>query len=125
MGSLKLFRSAAAAGLLLLALSACGSDDEASTAAPSAAAGAPTDMIEVKDFAFNPEMATVKAGTPVTWVFKDSADHNVAPVGESELEKSPDLSDGKTFTFTFTKPGTVEYQCGIHNSMTGTVVVTA
>lgn len=61
----------------------------------------------------------------MTWTFDDDVDHNVEPVGPSELKLSPDLKGGKTFVFTFTKPGTVNYRCGIHNSMTGTVVVTA
>jgi len=116
-------RSAAAGGMLVLALSACGGGDKAKTATP--AAGASADKVEVKDFSFKPKSATVKVGTSVTWTFADDVDHNVEPVGASELKKSPDLKSGKTYAFTFTKAGTVEYRCGIHNSMTGTVVVTA
>ena len=135
MTSWNLFRSAAAAGLLVLALSACGSDDT-STATPAApgaeggtagagGAGTATDKVQVKDFAYKPQSITVKAGTAVTWSFDDDSDHNVEGVGGSELEKSPDLKGGKPYSFTFTKPGTNDYKCGIHNYMTGTVVVTA
>ena len=129
--------TALAGGILTIALAACGSggDDGGtaapagggadSTAAPGPAAGATGDQVEVKGFTYKPENLTVKAGTKVTWTFKDDADHNVEPVGGAEPTKSPDLKDGGTYSFTFTKPGTVKYRCSIHNYMTGTVTVTA
>jgi plastocyanin len=36
---------------------------------------------------------------------------------------SQDLSQGQTFSTTFTTPGTFPYVCGIHPFMNGTVVV--
>lgn len=121
-----LIRTAGAAGLLALALSACGSGGGGEAAkGPAAGGGATTDKIDVKDFAFKPDPATVKVGTAVTWTFSDDVDHNVEGVGESELKKSPDLKGGKTYAFTFTKPGEVKYRCSIHNSMTGSLTVTA
>jgi len=115
--------SAVTLGVLVLALAGCGGDAKPEAAGP--AGGKSTDTIDVKDFVFKPEMATVKAGTKVTWTFSDDAAHNVAPEGASELTKSPDLKDGATYSFTFTKPGLVKYICGIHNYMTGSVMVTA
>ena len=134
--SSKLFRSAGAALLLVAALSGCGGGDDeptvgttgpGATGAPgsSAPAGVTTDKVAVKDFAFKPEVATVKAGTTVTWSFDDDVNHNVEPVGGAEPKKSDDLKGGKTSTHTFEKAGTFAYRCGIHNSMAGTVVVTA
>lgn len=120
-------RAAAAATLLVLGLSACGSDDGASAPVSTVkgTTGETTDKVEVKDFSFKPKDITVKVGTTVTWTFNDDADHNVDPNGGSEPAKSPDLASGKTFTHKFTKPGTFEYRCDIHNSMTGSVVVVA
>lgn len=119
-------RSAAAAAALLVALAGCGSDAEPEAAGPAGgAAGTTTDQIEVKDFVYKPEKATVKVGTKVTWTFKDDAAHNVEGTGGAELPKSPDLKSGGVFDFTFTKPGMNEYRCGIHNYMTGSVMVTA
>jgi len=125
--SKNLLRSAAAAGVLLLVLGGCGKDDSkvAKPAGDQGGAGASGDKIEVKEFAFSPKSTTVKAGTTVTWTFSDSAAHSVEPVGGSEPKKSPDEKSGGTFTFTFSKPGNFTYRCGIHNYMTGTVVVTA
>lgn len=138
MTSLLLLRSAAAAGAIALALSACGGDDEpgAASSVPggattttgaggAAAAPAATDKVEVVGFSFKPQKITVKAGTTVTWTFQDDSEHSVEPVGASELTPSSELKGGATYPFTFTKPGTVDYRCGIHNSMTGSVVVTA
>jgi plastocyanin len=33
------------------------------------------------------------------------------------------LASGKTFQFTFSKPGTYTYHCSIHASMTATIIV--
>lgn len=127
-----LLRTAGAAALLVAVLTGCGGDDEPTvtpggSGAPSTTTAATqataTDKVAVKDFAYAPETASVKAGTTVTWTFQDDVDHNVEPVGGAEPTASPDLKGGKTYTFTFEKAGTFKYRCGIHNSMTGSVVV--
>ena len=65
----------------------------------------------------------MKAGTPVVWTNKDAFAHSVrANVGSFDEQT---MKAGQTATVTFAKPGTYAYVCGIHNSMTGTVVVTA
>jgi len=117
--------------MIVLTLGACGSDSPeagggAGQSKDAPAGGATVDQIEVKDFAYKPEKATVKVGTKVTWNFQDSAAHNVEPVGGgAEPAKSPDLKTGGTYSFTFTKPGMVSYRCGIHNYMTASVMVIA
>ena len=124
MTPMRLLGAATASGLLVLGLAACGGgDDDTATVPPGG--GVTIDKIDVKDFSFKPGNATVKAGSTVTWTFSDSSDHNVEPVGGSEPTKSPDLKSGGTHSFTFSKPGTFKYRCGIHNFMTGTVTVTA
>lgn len=124
MTAMRLLGSATASGLLALGLAACGGDGEDTATVPPGG-GVTIDKIDVKDFAFKPENATVKAGTKVTWTFSDNADHNIEPVGGTEPTKSPDLKDGATHSVTFATPGTFKYRCGIHNYMTGTVTVTA
>ncbi len=124
MSSRPLLRSVLVAGVLVLALAGCGNDTAKESTAPPAG-GAGTDQIAVQDFAFKPEKATVKVGTKVTWTFKDSAAHNIEPVGGApEPTKSPDLKTGGAYDFTFTKAGTFNYRCGIHNYMTASVEVT-
>ena len=114
----------AAAGLVL-GVAGCGDDEPKPPATVPGATGAITDKVEVKDFKFNPESTTVRSGTTVTWTFVDDAAHSVEPTDPaSELKASPELQAGKTYDFKFTKAGTVEYRCGIHNFMTCAVVVT-
>jgi plastocyanin len=121
-----LLRSTGAALLLVAALTGCGGDDQpAAVSTVPGATGATTDKVNVKDFTFDPGSTTVKAGTTVTWTFNDDANHNVEPEGGTEPKASPDLQGGKTYTYTFETAGTFAYRCGIHNSMTGSVVVIA
>jgi len=75
--------------------------------------------VSIQNFSFNPETLTIKAGTTVTWTNNDSVIHNI----KSPSFNSPDLNAGETFSFTFGKPGTFNYSCGIHPTMTGTIIV--
>jgi plastocyanin len=98
------------------------------TAAPPAGAttappaGAAT-TVEIKDFAFSPETVTVKVGSVVTWTNGDGFAHSVKSADGSFV--SQDLQQAQSYSATFATPGTFAYVCGIHNSMTGTVVVEA
>ena len=56
-----------------------------------------------------------------TWTNRDGTAHSVKSDDGSFV--SQDLDPGQTFTATFKTPGTFAYVCGIHSSMTGTVVV--
>lgn len=86
--------------------------------------GAPvaSNTVSIKGFAFAPATVSVTAGTTVTWTNKDEEPHTVAATG-GQFRSSP-LTSGKTFRYTFTKPGRYSYLCTIHPFMRGTVVVT-
>ncbi len=77
--------------------------------------------IEIKGFAFNPQNATVKVGTQVTWTNKDSAPHTVT--ADYRSFDSGKLNQGESFTFQFSTPGTFAYICTIHPSMQATIIV--
>jgi len=89
-----------------------------SSAAPTTEATVPNTIV-IKNFAFSPATLTVKAGTVVTWTNNDSVTHNIKSTGFN----SPDLATGDSFKFTFNTAGTYSYNCGIHPTMTGTIVV--
>ena len=97
------------------------------TGGTSTAATVPTPQpadataVAIRDFAFDPPMITVKAGATVTWTNGDSFAHSVKSADGSFV--SQDLQSGQTYSTGFAAPGTFPYVCGIHNSMTGTVVV--
>ena len=75
--------------------------------------------IVIKSFSFQPSSLVIKAGTSVTWENQDPAGHDV----KSDVFSSPILKTGEKFQFTFDTKGTFVYYCGIHPTMTGTIVV--
>jgi len=88
---------------------------------------APTDgktvEIAISNFTFTPNELTIAPGTTVKWVNHDDIPHLVA---EKALEfKSQALDTNDSFSFTFTKPGDVEYFCVLHPHMTGKISVKA
>ena len=98
-----------------------GRRDDGHPPSGSAAPATGTATIEISDFAFGPQELTVQAGTVVTWANEDGVGHSIKS-GDGSFD-SPDFGQGETFSFTFNEPGTYPYVCGIHDSMTGTVVV--
>jgi plastocyanin len=65
---------------------------------------------------------TVKAGTEVAWVNRDDVPHVVVDA-QGKFPQSPVLDTGRRYGYRFTRPGTYDYFCSIHPTMTGTVVV--
>ncbi|MQY28834.1 hypothetical protein NRB56_44190 [Nocardia sp. RB56] len=94
------------------------------TAATSAPATVPTGTpaVTIDNFAFAPAALTVRVGSTVTWTNRDEEPHTV--VSADGTLHSPGMGTGATYSFTFTKAGTVDYVCSIHPFMHGTVVVT-
>ena len=76
----------------------------------------------IKGTAFDPSTITIAAGTTITWTNKDAVTHNVTS-NTAGLFTSSSLGTNGTFTNTFTTPGTFQYKCTIHPTMTGSVIV--
>jgi plastocyanin len=114
--------------LLIIACIAagCSSNHTPATAPPETQPNSAPEAntIVIKNFAFDPPSLTVKIGTVVTWMNQDSASHTIVSDSGSLAALSSDpLSNGATYKFTFTQPGTYPYHCSIHPSMTGTIIV--
>jgi amicyanin len=94
---------------------------------PSSAAAAPvaapvaSDSVTIHNFAFGPQVVTIKAGTTVHWTNGDTEAHTVT--SDNNAFGSPVLQPGAGYSFTFTKPGTYSYHCTIHPFMKAKVVV--
>ena len=74
------------------------------------------------DRSFAPAAATIKAGQSVAWKNNDGATHR--PI-LSDVFDTRALASGATSASTkMTTPGTYDYKCTIHPSMTGTITVT-
>jgi plastocyanin len=108
-----------------------------STSVPSAPAGP---VINLSSLMFNPSTTTVKVGETVTWRNDEPITHTVTSgryigIDETTGLRSSQKADGmfnakldgkgKTFSFTFTKPGTYTYYCDIHQGMNATITVVA
>lgn len=90
------------------------------TTAPTANPVA-SDTVAIRNFAFGPQIVTIKAGTTVHWTNSDAEAHTVT--SDTGAFKSPVLQSGASYSYKFTTPGTYSYHCTIHPFMTGKVVV--
>ena len=114
----------AAALLTMLVVGACSDDDGTANDAPAASAkgaAAGGDAVSIVDFTFKPADLEVKVGTTVTFTNNDDFAHTATAKDKSF--DTGNLDKDATFEHTFDEPGTYEYLCAIHNSMTGTITV--
>jgi plastocyanin len=77
----------------------------------------------IQNGTFNPSNLTVKSGTTVLWINKDS-DVKYMVTGSGFM--SPHLTEGQNFSYTFNKKGTYAYYDMDHmddKKLTGTIVV--
>jgi plastocyanin len=112
-GRTKILRAAAAAAI---------SAAFALVGAPIAGAATQQDAaatVEVANFAFAPGSVTISAGESVAWVNRDSAPHTATGAAFDTGR----LTSGQPVAVTFDTPGEYAYNCAIHASMAGTVVV--
>ncbi|HEY6607824.1 MAG TPA: cupredoxin family copper-binding protein [Candidatus Limnocylindria bacterium] len=84
---------------------------------------AATHAVTIADFAFGPQELTITAGDTVTWTNEDAMVHTATSVNGAF--DSGDLAQGASYSLTFTSPGTYDYLCTPHPSMTGRIVVLA
>lgn len=92
-----------------------------------------TATVELKNMKFQPAKLTVKKGTTVTFVNKDAMEHDVVQTEPKQLGKgqpgfdSQVISAGKSWTYTFDKPGVYPILCTQAShwaaGMVGTVTV--
>ncbi|HEY3118484.1 MAG TPA: plastocyanin/azurin family copper-binding protein [Chloroflexota bacterium] len=75
----------------------------------------------------NPAIDTVAVGATVTWTWVNTGpiSHNVESEGAPGFTSSAILTgNGTTYSFTFTVPGSYQYDCAVHGAaMSGTIVV--
>lgn len=76
-------------------------------------------QVVIAGFQFSPQSLTVHAGDTVVWINNDAVDHTIVGTGFS----SSPIGQGESFSQVFNTPGTYDYHCGIHPSMTGQIIV--
>jgi plastocyanin len=85
----------------------------------SATPAAGPSAVKIVDFAFDPPALNIASGTTVTWTNEGQAPHTVNGPGLD----SGTIMPGSTFSFTFDKPGSIDYACSFHPQMTATIKV--
>ena len=82
-----------------------------------------THAVAIAEFAFSPATLTITAGDTVTWTNEDQVAHTATST--TGAFDSGVLDQGESFVLTFTSPGTYDYLCTPHPTMTGRIVVEA
>lgn len=90
------------------------------TPAAGATAGEPV-TVSIVNVTFEPATIEVEAGATVTWTNRDGFSHTVT-ANEGDFDSGV-LEGGSSFSQVFETPGSYDYFCAIHPSMTGTVTV--
>jgi plastocyanin len=94
---------------------------EAAGGAGPAGQEVPNGNVPIEDFKFVPEVARVRVGDTVTWTNEDAFPHSV--VADDKSFRSENFGKGGSFSHRFDTAGKFSYICGVHNYMTGTIVV--
>ena len=89
-------------------------------ASPAAAA---TQQVMMQGYAYSPAALTVRVGDTVTWMQHDEAPHDVITTSAPVAFRSPQLSAGQSWSYTFRQPGTYQYYCSVHPDMRASVTV--
>lgn len=75
--------------------------------------------VSIQNFAFEPNSVQISVGNTVKWTNLDSVPHTIKGTDFT----SESLNKDASFSYTFTKTGTYNYECSIHPSMKGVVIV--
>ena len=107
------------AAVMVLASVGCKKDDAQPYSSANPDPGA--NEVWIQDFAFSPSSITVSVNTTITWTNKDAVAHTAT--SNNGVFDSGSISDGGTYSYHFTTPGTYAYLCTPHPHMTGTIIV--
>jgi len=116
-------------------VAACGNDDDdtatdvtdvvvettVAAATESTAAAGDGARVTIQNFAFDPNDFTVGAGDVITVTNEDSATHTFTS-DDAGFDTTVEPATTQTVTVT-ADPGSYEFHCNIHPSMTGTITV--
>ena len=78
--------------------------------------------VDIRDFAYSPNLIEIAAGDTVTWTNQDEVPHT-ATGEDRDVLQSGTISPGASFSQVFPEAGEFGYFCEFHPNMTGTIVV--
>jgi len=88
---------------------------------PASEASAATHQITIKSYAYGSGSMTITQGDTVTWTNQDSVPHDVVVTSGPVKFRSPMLTKGKSWSYTFTQAGAYSYTCSVHPDMHATI----
>lgn len=96
---------------------------QASQPQPSSSKAVSTNTVTITDFKYMPPAAKVKAGSKVTFINDDTAQHTASsPEAGTDVETAT-IKKGERKTITLDKPGKFAYVCDFHPFMKGAIEV--
>lgn len=95
----------------------------ANTPGPAASAAAPAHgAVSITNFAFTPKSIEIAKGERITWANDDDVPHRIQSVNTA-FAPSTVLDTHASYAVTLDRPGTYDYFCSLHPTMTGSIVV--
>lgn len=88
---------------------------------PAAPAEAASHAVMIHNYAYSPGSLSIAQGDTVTWTNMDTAEHDVVVTSGPVSFRSPMLSKGESWSYTFTTAGSYGYTCSVHPDMRGAV----
>src|SRR5690554_3499511 len=79
-------------------------------------------VVEIKNLSFVPKSIKAARGDKIVWINKDMFPHNIVDSG-SQVTLSETLAKDDKFSYIVDKD--MNYKCGFHPSMTGTINVSS
>lgn len=107
---------------IALLIGGCGGGDDAGGGEPAAAQ--PTTTIRIAEFMFDPDPATVAAGTEITVDNVDAAPHTLTDAAGDPAFDTGTIARMATGSFTVRAPGSYDILCDLHPFMKAKLVVT-
>jgi plastocyanin len=77
--------------------------------------------VNIQNFAYVPAGMHINVGDMITWTNQDAVIHTAT--SDNGVWNSGNLSQGQSYSFTFTNTGTYPYHCAIHTFMMDTIFV--
>ncbi|MBA3358417.1 MAG: cupredoxin domain-containing protein [Thermoleophilaceae bacterium] len=90
---------------------------------PSASKAVSTNSVTIRGFKYLPPAVKVKAGSKVTFVNDDTAQHTASSPGSGTDVETATIKKGERKTITLDKAGKFSYVCDFHPFMKGAIEV--
>ncbi|WP_223148665.1 cupredoxin domain-containing protein [Aeromicrobium ginsengisoli] len=88
---------------------------------PASEASAASHQITIKNYAYGSGSMSITQGDTVTWTNQDSVPHDVVVTSGPAKFRSPMLTKGKSWSYTFASAGAYSYTCSVHPDMHATI----